>query len=159
MARRDLWLAGQGGQFHLTTSLPNTRTFWHHPNKYCYNDPGWIPDPSEDFNTKTATPTLPPPGTGDPVGGSFGVAVTSRTTVVDGNTTTTTSNYSDGTTYIRSETLNDDGSTTVTQTFRDGSTSTVTYSSRRRARPLYGSQLRIAAGGIAAPWHRPSILA
>jgi len=108
--------------------LAEYTTFWHHPNKYCYNDPGWIPDPSEDFNTKTTTPTLPPPGTGDPVGGSFGLAVISRTTVVDGNTTTTTSNYSDGTSYIRSETLNADGSTTVTQTFQDGSTSTVTYS-------------------------------
>jgi len=105
--------------------LAEYTTFWHHPNKLCYGDAGWVPDPSEDWTIGKAT--LPPPGTGDPVGGSFGTAVTSRTTTVSGNTTTTTSNYSDGTSYIRSETLNADGSTTVTQTFRDGTTSTVTY--------------------------------
>jgi len=104
--------------------LAEYTTFWHHPNKYCYDDAGWIPDPAED--TKAASATPPPPGTGDPTGGSFGTAVTSRTTTVSGNTTTTTSTYSDGTSYIRSETLNADGSTTITQTFRDGTTSTVT---------------------------------
>jgi len=105
--------------------LAEYTTFWHHPNKACYGDADWVPDPAED--TSTASPNPPPVGTGDPVGGSFGTAVTSRTTTVSGNTTTSTSTYSDGTSYIRSETLNADGSTTVTQTFRDGTTATVTY--------------------------------
>ncbi len=100
--------------------------FWHHPNKACYGDIDWVPDPPEDVDSKPKGDT-PAPGSADPVGGVFGTVITSVVTVtdIDGAVTTTTT-YSDATEYIKIVTDHDDGSTTIYQKFRDGTEETVT---------------------------------
>lgn len=105
--------------------LAEYTAFWHHPNGACYGDLDWVADPPEDFEGKTTGTT--PVGTADPKDGIFGLVVTSTVTTVNGNTTTTTTTYSDGSDWIKSETLNDNGSITVYQQFRDGTEQTVTY--------------------------------
>jgi len=107
--------------------LAEYTSFWHHANKLCYGDDGWIPDPPEDFVSDKRTET-PAPGSADPKDGVFGggLAVVDISTTVVGNVTTTITTYADGSQYIKIETLNDDGTITVYQRFRDGSESTDT---------------------------------
>jgi len=107
--------------------LAEYTVFWHHPNGECYHEPGWVPDPPEDFEGK-ATAEEPAPGSADPRGGIFGIglAIISQTTTVNGNSTTVVITYNDGSTHTRTDTVNDDGSTTVHQVFRDGTEETVT---------------------------------
>lgn len=109
--------------------LTEYTTFWHHPNKLCYDDEDrneWIPDPAEDFEASTKT-AEPAPGSADPKDGIFGQPIISNTVVigVDGSVTTTTT-YSDGTDYLKIVTDNEDGSQTIYQRFRDGTEETVT---------------------------------
>lgn len=100
-------------------------SFWHHPNKLCYGNTDWVPDPPQDFDYKASTPDRAP-GSADPTDGIFsqGLAVISTATTVDGNVTTTVTIYSDSSIYTKTVTDNGDGSTTVVQVFRDGTTVT-----------------------------------
>jgi len=106
--------------------LAEYTTFWHHPNKECYHYPDWVPDPPEDFDASTKV-SEPAPGSADPKDGIFGQPILSTTTTtgVDGSVTTTTQ-YSDGTDYLKIVTDNEDGSQTIYQRFRDGTEETVT---------------------------------
>ena len=102
--------------------LAEYTTFWHHPNKYCYGLEGWIPDPPQDWDFSDKSETKAP-GSADPTDGIFGSGLfwTDATTVSDdGLVTTLTRTYSDGTTYIRTDTKNDDDSVTIYSLFRDG---------------------------------------
>jgi hypothetical protein len=114
--------------------LAEYTAFWHHPNKLCYDEDAWVPDPPEDFDGGGKSET-PAPGSKDPRGGTFGfgLAIVSEEVTVseDGLTTTTVWTYNDGSTHTRSVTENDDGSTTVHQIFRDGTEETVTLSEGR----------------------------
>ena len=104
-------------------------SFWHHPNKYCYGQAGWIPAPEQNFASggKTATPA---PGSADPKDCVFGVGVTiiDVTTTVSGNTTTTVTTYSDNTTYTKIVTNNGDGSKTIKHIYPDGTVEVTTVS-------------------------------
>jgi hypothetical protein len=121
------WRVRQGD--FITFVLAEYTSFWHHPNKICYGDEGWVPDPSEDFDAESEGDT-PAAGSADPTDGIFGMglAVTSVVTTVseDGKVTTTTTTYSDDSEYTKTETDNNDGSTTIYQQFRDGTEETVT---------------------------------
>ncbi len=106
--------------------LAEYTTFWHHPNKWCYDDDEWIPDPPEDFDAGKTEDRAE--GSADPTDGVFGAGLAVSTTTVEvvDNVTTTTVTYSDGTTYTKTETVNQDGTTTVYSVFRDGTTEEVT---------------------------------
>ena len=110
--------------------LAEYTSYWHHPNHICYGDEGWIPDPPEDFEADTNVQARAE-GSADPTDGTFGagLAVDSVVTTVDDNVTTTTTTYSDGSKYIKTETINNDGSTTVYQLFRDGTEETTVFGS------------------------------
>ncbi len=112
-------------QFFTDHVLAEYTSFWHHPNKFCYGDPGWIPDPPEDFSFSAgAEPKVP--GSADPTDGVFGAGLSKVVTVqVVGNVTTTTTTYSDGSQYIKTETVGED-TTVIHQVFRDGTEETVT---------------------------------
>jgi hypothetical protein len=105
--------------------LAEYTTFWHHPNKACYGDDNWVPDPPEDFEF-TAGAEVPAAGSADPRDGIFGAGLSSVTvvTTVD-NVTTTTRTYSDDSDYVKRITTHDDGSVTIYQRFRDGTEETI----------------------------------
>ncbi len=107
--------------------LAEYTSFWHHPNKFCYGDAGWVADAPEDFISNAKT-LIPAAGSADPTDGVFsgGLAVLSTINTIVGSTSTTVVTYSDNSTYTKSEVTNSDGSITVTQTYRDGSTDVTT---------------------------------
>lgn len=106
--------------------LAEYTSFWHHPNKFCYGQDGWIPDPPEDFEFKAGFDDRAP-GSADPQDGIFAEGLAFETVITtDGNVTTTTTTYSDDSQYIKVVTENDNGSTTIYQQFRDGTEETVT---------------------------------
>ena len=114
--------------------LAEYTSFWHHPNKKCYDDADWVPDPPEDFDSGDKTEERAP-GSADPRDGAFGaglVVVSINVTVSDdGLVTTTITTYSDNSAYTKVETQNDDGTTTIYQQFRDGTEETIiSYSGR-----------------------------
>jgi len=91
--------------------LAEYTTFWHHPNGECYGDPGWVPDPPQDFDFKAGSEDKVPLST-DPTDGIFGFGLTYYdVTTADGSTFVRT--YSNGLTYTSTSTLNNDGSTTT----------------------------------------------
>ncbi len=110
-----------------TFVLAEYTTFWHHPNKFCYGDDGWVQDPSEDFDADSKGDT-PAAGSADPTDGVFGagLAIVNVENTVEGLVSTSTTTYSDNSQYIIIETTNGDGSTTIYQLFRDGTSETVT---------------------------------
>ena len=106
--------------------LAEYTAFWHHPNKHCYDDSDWVPDPPEDFDSDDKTKE-PAPGSADPKDGIFGFAIvqSSTTTSVDGLVTTTVATYSDGTTWTKVVTVDDEGNiVSIYQIFRDGTEDT-----------------------------------
>jgi len=127
-------------EFFKAQVLAEFVSFWHHPNKLCYDDNDWIPDPPEDFDSdgKTEEPAL---GSADPRDGAFGeglVVISEIVAVsVDGLVTTTVTTYSDNSTYIKTETENDDGSITIYQKFRDGTEETVVSYTGRGGKASY----------------------
>jgi hypothetical protein len=93
--------------------LAEYTAFWHHPNKKCHGEAGWVKNPAEDYSDKGKSET-PAAGSTDPKG-DFGsgnvVSDTSQTTVSGGVTTVVrTIKYVDGTVV-----------TVTTQTRADGS--------------------------------------
>jgi hypothetical protein len=108
--------------------LAEYTSFWHHPNKYCYGNDAWIPDPPEDFDSDSKT-KVAAVGSADPKDGVFGagLAVIDITTTVsvDGLVSTTVYTYSDDTTYTRTVTQNNNDSITTRSVFRDGTEETV----------------------------------
>jgi len=106
--------------------LAEYTSFWHHPNKFCYGQAGWVPDPPEDFEYKAGFDARAP-GSADPQDGIFAEGLAFETVITtEGNVTTTTTTYSDDSQYIKIVTENDNGSTTIYQQFRDGTEETVT---------------------------------
>jgi Tfp pilus tip-associated adhesin PilY1 len=113
-----------------TYVLAEYTTFWHHPNGKCYGQTGWVPNPSEDPDSggKVSARAL---GSSDPTDGAFGVTpagvtIASVATTIQGNTTTTVVNYSDGKRMTTVVTSNGDGTEQVTVTDRNGATTTGT---------------------------------
>ncbi len=102
-------------------------SFWHHPNKYCYDELDWIQDPVGDPDAGGSSD--PVVGSTDPNGGVFlpgDIIVSEETTVSeDGTVRTTVTTYVNGETYTKTTTLNVDGTTTIHQIFRDGTEETV----------------------------------
>lgn len=104
--------------------------FWHHPNKLCMADSGWLMNPEEDTSTSDAIAATPASGSTDPKDGAFGAGgsgpVPGTTT-----TTTTTKTNADGTvtTTVVTTVVNADGSTTTTTTITTGDTTKTTVSS------------------------------
>ncbi len=93
-------------------------TYWHHPNGKCFNSSGWTKTPPAD--TGTSTTVAKAAGSTDPHIGSLagssggsGGTITSVTTTIVGNVTTTTIMYSDGTHATITSTVNSDGSVTI----------------------------------------------
>ncbi len=113
-----------------TFVLVEYTSFWHHPNDFCYGDNGWVADAPEDFESKDSA-EVAAPGSADPKDGIFGagLAIISVVVTVDGSVTTTTTTYSDGSEYIKTETENEDGTKTIHQRFRDGTEITTIISS------------------------------
>ena len=115
-------------------------SFWHHPNKKCYDDSDWVPDPPEDFDSDDKS-DLRAPGSADPRNGAFGsgLAIVSVDVTISDNglVTTTVTTYSDNSTYIKIETRNDNNTTTIYQKFRDGTEETVTSYSGRGGKAGY----------------------
>ncbi|MFZ5523461.1 MAG: pilus assembly protein [Pseudomonadota bacterium] len=122
--------------FYSTYVLAEYTTFWHDKlGGQCYGDAGWTklghPDNricgTADTATerKCATELSAASGT-DPKIGTFGAAATisSVTTVVVGNVTTITINYTDGTHATIVRTANADGSVTIVTTDADGNVTT-----------------------------------
>lgn len=98
--------------------LAEYSTYWHHPNGKCYGSSGWTKAPPAD--TGTTTPVAKAAGSTDPKIGSLGTGtggaggtISSVTTTVVGNVTTTTITYTDGTYATITSTANADGSVTI----------------------------------------------
>ncbi|MFA6970209.1 MAG: PilC/PilY family type IV pilus protein [Gallionella sp.] len=114
--------------------------YWHHPRNVCYDTAGtawkqtnnngdawntvtlmtgsgWTKAPPEDNAVSTANST-PATGSTDPKLGVLGSTgtVSSSSTSVAGNVTTTTINYTDGTRQTIVQTANSDGTVTITTT-------------------------------------------
>jgi len=121
--------------------------YWHHPRTMCYSTSGtawkktnnngdawntnalmtgtgWTKAPPEDNAVSTANST-PAAGSTDPKLGVLGSTgtVSSTTTTVSGNVTTTTISYTDGSNQTIVQTANSNGTVTITTTMRaaDGS--------------------------------------
>lgn len=115
----------------LTYVLAEHTVFWHHPTTGCYvsTNAGWTqapaPDTSPSDPTKWQTAAA---GSADPRIGSFQTtaSIVSVTTTVSGYTTTTTTNYSDGTSMIVARTTNPDSTITTRTTLPDGTVITTT---------------------------------
>ncbi len=130
-----------------TYVLAEYTVFWHHDNKKCYGDSGWVPNPPED-TSPPGTKLTPAAGSEDPKFGTFvaGASVVSITTTTSGNTTTTEIRYSDGKTYTRMETQNPDGTRTITQILPDGTTIT-TIVPAANGNVIFGGEESALAGG------------
>jgi Neisseria PilC beta-propeller domain len=128
----ELNYAGGGAKYgwRVKAGLVNTwvlaeyTVFWHHPNGKCYGGAGWIQNPPEDFDGGGKT-SARADGSDDPRIGKFGVVpatvtITSVSTTVKDNVTTTIVTYSDGKTQKTVVTLNGD-TESVRITGRDGS--------------------------------------
>lgn len=114
--------------------------YWHHPRNMCYSTSGtawkttnnsgnawntaalmtgsgWTKAPPEDNSVSTAN-TTPAAGSTDPKLGVLGSTgtVSSTTTTVAGNVTTTTITYTDGTSQKIVQTANSDGTVTIVTT-------------------------------------------
>ena len=115
-----------------TYLLAEWSTFWHHPNKKCMGDAGWVKDPPQDTSApgKSSTPAA---GSEDPPRDALGALVSSTSTTVKvpkttppggtppinpgGTTKTTTTTYLSGAQLIVTEYFDSKGkliSTTVT---------------------------------------------
>jgi len=67
-----------------TYLLAEYTVFWHHDNKFCLNDAGWVMDPPEDLTPSKKEPLTPAAGSSDPPFDVWGAVVsTVITTVVD----------------------------------------------------------------------------
>lgn len=122
--------------YYSTYLLAEYTTFWHDKlGGQCYSNPGWtklghidnricgIADTATERKCKAEESAAN--GT-DPKIGTFGAAstISSVTTVVVGNVTTITINYTDGTHATIVRTANADGSVTIVTTDADGNVTT-----------------------------------
>ena len=117
---------------YSTHVLAEYSTFWHHPNGKCYSTAGWTKAPGPDTATRIASAKAP--GSTDPklgdlgVGGVGGVtadgSITSVTTTVTGQVTTTIILYADNTTARIVRTASNDGSVSIVTTDKDRNVST-----------------------------------
>ncbi len=117
---------------HNAQLLAEYTVFWHHPNGQCYDDSAWTALPPKD--TSPSNPSsyrTPVAGSDDPSDGSFRATgtVVNVQTVVSGNLTTITTEYSDGGKQQVSITKNNNGTTTTTTVNPDGTTKTVVTAS------------------------------
>lgn len=117
---RDGWRVRQD-EFN-TWVLGEYMGFWHHPNKHCYGQDNWVPDPPPDLSNVGKRPNTPPAGTDDPRFGGLigGDDVRSVETTTANGVTTTVVTYGDGKTWEIRVTQLADGRTEVWQKLRDG---------------------------------------
>lgn len=107
--------------------LAQYTTFWHHPNKICYGQSGWVPNPPQDFSAPSL-PSAAAPGADDPKDGDFGAigGVSSGggtgTGGVAGPSSTVTYTFADGSSVTQTTVRNPDGSVTVTRVYSYGGT-------------------------------------
>lgn len=94
--------------------------FWHHPNKKCYGDAGWVQDPPEDPASDAKVQTAAA-GSADPKDGIFagGSTITSVVTTTSGDTTTTLTTYANSLRYIYQEQILPGGRKLVRQIMLD----------------------------------------
>lgn len=106
--------------------------FWHHPNKKCYGDAGWVKNPPQDTSGSDAKVAAAAPGADDPKAGLFGdpggVSGGGGTGggSVGGPTSTVTYTFADGSSVTQTTTQNADGSVTVTRVYSYGGTESFT---------------------------------
>jgi hypothetical protein len=108
---------------YSTYVLTEYNTYWHHPNKLCYGDTGWIKGPGPDTGGNPPKPIHTPGATDPKLGNLSGNSGTSTVTGVTraGNTTTIT--YANGTSTVIIRVVNADGTvTTITFTLPSGVT-------------------------------------
>ena len=112
--------------FFATYVIAEMTTFWHHPNGKCYDDAGWTKTPGPDSGSSALSGKAA--GSTDPKIGSLGAGgaatgsgtITSTTTTVVGNVSTTVILYSGGLTATVVRTANADGSLTIVTTDTSG---------------------------------------
>lgn len=98
--------------------LAEYATYWHHPNGKCYGTAGWTKTPAADngsssLSTKEIGSTDPHLGDLSAGGTGGSGTITSVTTTIVGNVTTTVVTYSDGTRATITRTANSDGTVTI----------------------------------------------
>jgi hypothetical protein len=105
-------------------------TYWHHPNDKCYNVTGWTKTPPADnggskLQAKAIGSTDPKIGNLS-AGSSGSGTITSTTTTIVGNVTTTVISYTVGANATIVRTANADGTVTIVTTDTLGAVTTQT---------------------------------
>jgi hypothetical protein len=123
--------------------------YWHHPNGKCFNSTGWTDQPGPDTANNAAGQR--PAGTTDPklgdlsaATGTTGGSITSSTTSVTGNVSTTTIHYSSGGIATIVRTANADGTVTIVTTDAVGAVTTQTIANASGTLATGGDERRDA---------------